>query len=109
MRIEADCPVCDGPLSIWDGCKAKNPYEMTCPHCMSKVLIRAASVRFVYKLVILAYIGLAGLAFFQLFTFRFGGYFEWLVAIALLLLVSQVILTLLAFNGAELEAGEPDL
>jgi hypothetical protein len=42
-------------------------------------------------------------------TFKFGGYFGWLIAIAGLLILSQIIIGLLVFNSADLEAGEPDL
>jgi hypothetical protein len=76
---------------------------------MSKVLVKARSVKVVYRLVILAYIALAVLAFIQLVTFKFGGYFGWLIAIAGLLILSQIIIGLLVFNSADLEAGEPDL
>lgn len=109
MRIEADCPVCDGPLSVWDACKASNPYALLCPHCLSKVLVKAPLVKFFYTLVFIGYIGLGGFAIFQLCTFNFGGYFGWLFAMAGLLVVGQVVVTLVSFNSAELEAGEPDL
>ena len=108
MKIEGDCPVCEGPLSIWDGCKAKTPFVLMCPHCMSKVLVKAPLLKFCYTLVVIAFAGLAAGALFSLVTFQFGTYFVWLIWMAVLLAVAQIVVCLLSFNVAELEPGEPD-
>ena len=106
--MEADCPRCQGPLSIRETVKSGSLFSVECPQCYVTVRIHMPILKTLFALVVLGFFGLVGLAIWDLVHFEFGSYFGWLILDAIWLVFAQLALCVVAFSWAELEPMEPE-